>query len=127
MAPKSKKARTTGPTPLGAFLPSAATYQKDESELELEEAVFGRSRAGKGSVWDLEPEDQVVEEYEEEPETGLERLRDENVSGSFRLGAASAGLVRGYRAAWLYLGAGLLGALGREQQGQKGANAESAH
>ena len=74
MAPKSKKARTTGPTPLGAFLPSAASFQKDESELELEEAVFGRGRVGKGSVWDLEPEDQVVEEYEEVPETGLERL-----------------------------------------------------
>lgn len=88
MAPsrKSKKQRTqeAPPTvaPLGALL--SATLTKDESELELEEAVFGRSRGGKGSVWDAEvlPRGRFdVEDDEDlEIETGLERLKDENVS-----------------------------------------------
>lgn len=78
---KSKKARTEGPTPLGAFLPQPALV-KDESELELEEAVFGRSRAGKNN-WELAEEDLLhldEDDLDQEEETGLERLRDENVS-----------------------------------------------
>ncbi|KAI5476117.1 WD-repeat protein [Pseudohyphozyma bogoriensis] len=82
MAPssrKSKKARTDGPTPLGSFLPAAAALQKDEDELELEEAVFGRS-AGR-NVWDLAEEDLPAADFEEEEddETGLERVGDDNL------------------------------------------------
>ena len=90
MAPtrKAKKARTEASSaPLGALLPKTAKIiKKDESELELEEAVFGRSRGGKGSVW--EPETGHMEEEEEDLElvqTGLERLKDENVSYEFLL------------------------------------------
>ena len=90
MAPqrKGKKTRTETPSvPLGALLPKRAKIiHKDESELELEEAVFGRSRGGKGSVWEPETEAVVLQEEEVEAvETGLERLRDENVSTLHRL------------------------------------------
>ncbi|KAL8290055.1 hypothetical protein RQP46_002994 [Phenoliferia psychrophenolica] len=75
---RTKKARTEGPTPLGAFLDTAA-FAKDESELELEESVFGKSRTGKSS-WELAEEDlEPVLDDEEDFETGLERLRDENL------------------------------------------------
>lgn len=62
--------------------------EKDATELKLEEAVFGRSRGGKGSVWnDLNDttsrsnKRSRFEEAEEDEdvETGLERLRDDNV------------------------------------------------
>lgn len=60
--------------------------QKAQDEAELEEAVFGKSRGGKGSVWDLAEEDQLqLDDEDEEDETGLERLRDENVSPLFSL------------------------------------------
>ena len=76
---RTKKARTEGPTPLGAFLDTAA-LMKDESELELEESVFGKTRAGK-STWELAEEDlEPVRDGEDDFETGLERLRDENAS-----------------------------------------------
>lgn len=85
---KSKKARTAPQeaTPLGSFVKDTAAKEVDQTELELEEAVFGKSRGPKGSVWDLAEEDTLqVDEDEEDPETGLERLRDENVSWLSRL------------------------------------------
>jgi hypothetical protein len=93
MAPTNhKKARVQAPTPLGSLLP-AGTARKDESELELEEAVFGRGRGARASVWDTVAEDDALEaeQYGEDVETGLERLKDESVSASSRkLGAGSA-------------------------------------
>lgn len=78
-ARRTKKARTDGPAPLGAALDNAA-FVKDDAELALEEAVFGRSRNG-ASNWELAEEDlEPVELAEDDVETGLERLRDENVS-----------------------------------------------
>jgi hypothetical protein len=96
MAPprKAKKSKTSLAFTSALGLPAQGGYiEKDATELELEEAVFGRSRAGKGSVWDDlddvkssnkrsrfdEPEE------EEEVETGLERLRDDNVGLYFSL------------------------------------------
>lgn len=52
---------------------------KGEDELALEEAVFGVSAGGKGSVWDVER----LDEEQEFVETGLERLEDDNVSALF--------------------------------------------
>ncbi|KAK4703047.1 U3 small nucleolar RNA-associated protein 18, partial [Phenoliferia sp. Uapishka_3] len=75
---RAKKPKTDNtPAPLGSFLPKPA-FVKDESELELEEAVFGRSRTSK-SNWELAEEDLLpVEDEEDDAETGLERVRDEN-------------------------------------------------
>ncbi|BGP18481.1 hypothetical protein JCM10213_001203 [Rhodosporidiobolus nylandii] len=104
---KAKKARTgkgkqqqgddapASPAPLGAsslLAQAARLHEKDEDELELEEAVFGR-RSGQREtdVWELAEEDargarggsdgELDDEvdYEGEEETGLERLRDENL------------------------------------------------
>lgn len=90
---KSKKSRPADrPTPLGAFV-NASAVSKDEDELELEEAVFGTSRGTKTSVWDLAEEDtrrvnlDGQDEDSDEEDTGLERLKDENVSA--RSGALS--------------------------------------
>lgn len=80
---KTKKARTLGPKALalGQQLKGAAAFEKDQGELDLEEAVFGRSTAGKASIWDVEEDIYArQDEEEQEIETGLERLRDENVS-----------------------------------------------
>ncbi|ORY75998.1 WD40-repeat-containing domain protein [Leucosporidium creatinivorum] len=79
---KSKKKARTAPqeaTPLGSFVKDSAAREVDQTELELEEAVFGKSRGGRG-VWDLAEEDTLqLDEDEEDQETGLERLRDENL------------------------------------------------
>lgn len=89
---KVKKARVDEVEPVLALGTKAskgakkvsAPVQKDEDELALEEAVFGTSRGTRTSVWDLAEEDihrgDVDDEFEEDQETGLERLRDENVS-----------------------------------------------
>lgn len=76
---KSKKARTEAPAPLGS---KGKLAQKDENELELEEAVFGKSRGGKGSVWDSDSAHATFqeEEIEFEGETGLDRVEDDAVS-----------------------------------------------
>ena len=90
---KGKKAKLSAPepTPLGAFVKGSSAPQKQQDEAELEEAVFGRSRGGKASPWDLAEEDQLqLDEDDEEDETGLERLRDENVSPLFSLALAGA-------------------------------------
>lgn len=70
----------------------AKAHEKDETELELEEAVFGkRSGQREADLYDLAEEDlqarrrdgdfidEVDYEDEDDEETGLERLRDENV------------------------------------------------
>lgn len=112
---KSKKPRTnrkqaqaaaeldSAPAPLGAtslLAQHAQDYAKDETELQLEEAVFGR-RAGTrdADVYDLAEEDfkgkrravdgnagsddeidyEAEQEDDDDEETGLERLRDDNV------------------------------------------------
>jgi hypothetical protein len=106
---KSKKARTAKITnaesapaqpALGApnlLAQAALLLQKDEDELDLEEAVFGkRSGERETDVWALAKEDERRRggsdsddpfgdevDYEDEEETGLERLRDENVRFSF--------------------------------------------
>lgn len=98
---KPKKARTARqPKPdtpaqsaLGAASLLAQEHTKDESELELEEAVFGKRSGEKDAdIWGLAEEDERRRggsdsddpfgdevDYEDEEETGLERLRDENV------------------------------------------------
>ncbi|GAA5823947.1 hypothetical protein JCM3770_004142 [Rhodotorula araucariae] len=77
---------------------TARPKDKDEDELELEEAVFGRRSGQQGtSLYDLAEEDLVgrrggrgaldgdfvddvdYEDDEDDEETGLERLRDENL------------------------------------------------
>lgn len=92
---KSKKARTApSSAPLGSLLSSKAVLVKEESELELEEAVFGRTSRDRGKgAWDEDDvgtgglggfgaeSDEDADEQDDE-ETGLERLRDENVSTS---------------------------------------------
>ncbi|GAA5859446.1 hypothetical protein JCM8547_006826 [Rhodosporidiobolus lusitaniae] len=83
------------PAALGAtslLAQAARAYDKDEEELELEEAVFGhRSGERDAEQWDLAEEDRRRSgndsddafgedvDYEDEEETGLERLRDENL------------------------------------------------
>ncbi|BGP34186.1 U3 snoRNP protein [Rhodotorula toruloides] len=70
----------------------AKAHEKDETELELEEAVFGkRSGQNEADLYGLAEEDlqesrrdgdfidEVDYEDEEDKETGLERLRDENL------------------------------------------------
>ncbi|GAA5899714.1 hypothetical protein JCM6882_005420 [Rhodosporidiobolus microsporus] len=106
--PRNKKARKqkqqqldddhpSAPAPLGSaslLAQAAKVHEKDETELELEEAVFGhRSGEGDAAVWDLAEEDlrgkrrggdsddeiDYEDEDEDDEETGLERLRDENL------------------------------------------------
>lgn len=80
MAPSrsSKKKRPTPIEPLGApRSKSAKNVVKDEEELALEEAVFGRSRAAAPELLGALSREEV--EVEDERETGLERTRDENV------------------------------------------------
>lgn len=81
---KGKKAKLSGQksAPLGAFVKGSSEPQKQQDEAELEEAVFGKNRSGKASAWDLAEEDQLRLDVDDddEDETGLERLRDENVS-----------------------------------------------
>lgn len=112
---KSKKPRTNrkkaaaadaadaAPAPLGStslLAQHAQAHAKDETELELEEAVFGR-RAGTrdADVYGLAEEDlkgkrraddagaddadETDYEDDEEDETGLGRLRDDNVCFRF--------------------------------------------
>lgn len=90
---KAKKARTTALRETADTTASAAlglkstrTRQKEDAELELEEAVFGRSRIGRASLWNDDSTPAVTTTLghdipdEEDVETGLERMRDENVS-----------------------------------------------
>lgn len=82
MAPKSKRAKPN--QPLGAKS-SVSTKPVDDDERDLEEAVFGKSTGGR-SVWDLAEDDVLRDDpfddvdFEEERETGLERVDDDNVS-----------------------------------------------
>ncbi|GAA6006074.1 hypothetical protein JCM11491_002021 [Sporobolomyces phaffii] len=98
---KNKKARrgvaesTPEPAILGSTSAAAHRPQdKDADELELEEAVFGhRSEALEGGLWDLGEEDLAGKgkgkmrlpdadsdhEQEDLEETGLERLKDDNL------------------------------------------------
>ncbi|GAA5837474.1 hypothetical protein JCM11251_002117 [Rhodosporidiobolus azoricus] len=94
---KDEDDQPSAPAPLGStslLAQAARLHEKDETELELEEAVFGhRSGEGDAAVWDLAEEDlrgnrrgggsedeiDYEEEEEDEEETGLERLRDENL------------------------------------------------
>ncbi|GAA5969618.1 hypothetical protein JCM11641_008180 [Rhodosporidiobolus odoratus] len=95
-AKQSQDDSTTQPAPLGStslLAQAAKLHEKDETELELEEAVFGhRSGEREAQVWDLAEEDLRGRggdsddegldgeiDYEDEEETGLERLRDENL------------------------------------------------
>lgn len=62
---------------------STRAEPKDQDELALEEAVFGTSRGSRTNVWDLAEEDTLQPDLDDdfqEQETGLERVRDENVS-----------------------------------------------
>lgn len=83
--PQSKKVKFNAVTnPLGQILTNK-TIIKDQSELDLEEAVFGKSASEtSASIWDFDNDQDDnkfdQEDSEEEEETGLERLRDENVS-----------------------------------------------
>ncbi|GAA5906780.1 WD40 repeat domain-containing protein [Sporobolomyces salmoneus] len=93
---KNKKARkNAGETPEPVILGSTSTrslaQQKNEEELELEEAVFGHRTEGTETLWDLAEEDlgkgkgKMREEFSEGEEdaeleeTGLERLKDDNL------------------------------------------------
>jgi len=93
---RSKKARKVleeSPEPilLGSTSLSSRPQQKDQEELDLEEAVFGRSTDAQDGLWDLAEEDlgkgkgkmraEDLDSDDEEDleETGLERLKDDNV------------------------------------------------
>lgn len=98
--------KQTTPPPLGTTSSSsklALQGQKDQEELDLEEAVFGTRTVeyedtlegidgkGKGKMRQVNSDDEEEEEfngieYEEDlEETGLERLKDDNVSSTFFL------------------------------------------
>ncbi|GAA5965109.1 hypothetical protein JCM3765_004861 [Sporobolomyces pararoseus] len=94
---KSKKPRKVAeespePVLLGSTSLSSQPQQKSEEELELEEAVFGRRTEDTEPLWDLAEEDlgkgkgkmraaedSEAEEEEDLEETGLERLKDDNL------------------------------------------------
>lgn len=96
-ARKNKKARkdaatTPEPVVLGSTSTSTNLLQKDQEELDLEEAVFGRVTDTVDPMWDLAEDDigkgkgkmrlhdQDADLDEDDlDETGLERLKDDNV------------------------------------------------
>lgn len=99
---RNKKARKGGqeetpePVILGSTSTKSLVPDKNDEELELEEAVFGRRTDGGAAdqLWDLAEEDlgkgkgKMKQDFDSDEdddeqdleETGLERLRDDNVS-----------------------------------------------
>ncbi|GAA5975448.1 hypothetical protein JCM5350_006482 [Sporobolomyces pararoseus] len=94
---KNKKPRKVAeeslePILLGSTSLSTQPQQKNEEELELEEAVFGRRTEDTEQLWDLAEEDlgkgkgkmraaqdSEAEDEQDLEETGLERLQDDNL------------------------------------------------
>ena len=91
---KPRKVAEESPEPilLGSTSLSTQSQQKNEEELALEEAVFGRRTEDTEQLWDLAEEDfgkgkgkmraaqdSEAEDEQDLEETGLERLQDDNV------------------------------------------------